>query len=304
MATHQSLADDRRASIEAVLLKTYFANTPRAVLESEQGRFIVNQHVWQRYEQARYSLAPWVDRAVGLTNRRVVELGCGTGSSTAGFAGLAAQVDGYEIDQCSVDAARGRLDVLGIRNASASQVDGSAILATVLERHAGRVDGFLLYAVLEHMTIAERIQALRSTWAALPSKGFLVVIETPNRLTYTDRHTSHLPFFHMLPLDLAEMYYSHSKRTDFVDAINRAPAGARQNALTRWGNGVSYHEFDVAIGAGVDACIAADGFEKEVVDIYPIRLDDELLLRYFEAQGVGRHRAFTRNHLNFVLLKP
>lgn len=290
--------------LREVLRTTYFRWIPADVLATDDGRFIFEQHVWQRYEQARRRLGPWVDRAVGLRGRRVVEIGCGTGSSTAGFAPMVGRIDGYEIDQLSVDAALGRFQALGIGNATATRVDAQVLITTALERHAGQVDGILLYAVLEHMTVAERIDALRRTWAALPAGGFLVVIETPNRLTWTDLHTSHMPFFNQLPIELVEQYYRHSPRRDFVAAIDKEEPANRQMALVRWGTGVSYHEFDVALGPGVDGWIRADGFESEVTSVYPIRIDDELLLRYFEATKVGRHRAFTRNHLNFVLQKP
>lgn len=304
MKVVSSLPEAVLGRLRELLRTTYFRWIPAEALTSDDGRFIVEQHVWQRYEQARSLLGPWVDRAVGLRGRRVVEIGCGTGSSTAGFAPLVGRIDGYEIDQLSVDAARGRFQVLGIENATATRVDAPTLITTALERHAGQVDGVLLYAVLEHMTVGERIDTLRRTWAAIPAGGFLVVIETPNRLTWTDLHTSHLPFFHQLPIELAEHYYRHSPRRDFVTAVDKEAPADRPMALMRWGTGVSYHEFDVALGAGVDGWIRADGFEAEVTAVYPVRVDDELLLRYFETAKVGRHRAFTRNHLNFVLQKP
>jgi SAM-dependent methyltransferase len=285
-------------------MRVYCHWIPAELRTTEVGQSLIGQHVWQRYEQALYDLAPWVHRAGNLTGRRVVEIGSGTGSSAAGFASRVARIDGYEIDSGSVALARARLEILGIQNAEVHLVEAKSLMATACERHRGKVDAFLLYAVLEHMTIDERIQCLRSAWSGLPSGGLLIVIETPNRLTYTDLHTAQMPFFHMLPGELAAMYYEHSPRRDFVQTLAEVPPHERPMALTRWGNGVSYHEFDVAIGPGVDSFIVADGFEEEVTRIYPLRLDDELLLRYFESHPVGRHRAFTRNHLNFVMRKP
>lgn len=295
---------EQRKRLEDLLLSTYFASVPRHQLDCDTGRFIIGQHVWQRYEQARYSLAPWVDRAVGLAGRRIVEIGSGTGSSTAGFAALARTVDGYEIDQPSIAFAHGRFEVLGVRNATANLVAGDDMVKTVCDRHRGNVDAFLFFAVLEHMTIPERLVALRTAWSELPSGGVLIVIETPNRLTYTDLHTAQMPFFHMLPTPLALHYYPRSQRIDFVENVTKAPPEERELTLQRWGNGVSFHEFDVGIGPEVDQFIRADGFEPEVTGIYPLRLDDELLGRYFEAHPVRRHRAWTRNHLNLVLAKP
>jgi S-adenosylmethionine-dependent methyltransferase len=295
---------DIRKRIEDLGHDTYFRRMSASFLASDSGKVIVDQHVWERYELARNQLAPWVERTAGLAGRRIVEIGCGTGSSTAAFAGFAARVDGYEIDAPSVVMAQGRCAVLGVANATAHLIDGPGLMKAACERHRGAVDAFLLYAVLEHMTIPERIAALRTTWAELPPGGLLIVIETPNRLTYTDLHTAKMPFFHMLPIDLAVLYYEHSPRAGFADSLNAVAKADRELALVRWGNSVSFHEFDVALGEGVDSWIVADGFEPEVTRVYPPRLDDELLLNYFVAHPVKRHRAFTRNHLNFVLRKP
>ena len=81
-----STPESGRRQLEELLARTYFASTPDGFLETEAGRFLMNQHVWERYEQARDRLAVWVDKAGGLRNRRVVEIGSGTGSSAAGFA--------------------------------------------------------------------------------------------------------------------------------------------------------------------------------------------------------------------------
>jgi SAM-dependent methyltransferase len=304
MTTTPRTSPEALAKIKEAAMQTYFAQVPRAVMASDYGAFILNQHVWQRYEQAYYSLAPWVNRAAGLAGRRLVEVGSGTGSSTAGFAPFVRRIDAYEIDAVSTDMAERRLKILQIGNASAHLIAGDQMVQTICERHRGQVDGFLLFAVLEHMTISERIHALTTAWRELPSGGIIVVIETPNRLTYTDLHTAHMPFFHMLPPQLAAQYYRFSARTDFVDAVSQAAPADREMVLQRWGNGVSFHEFDLAIGQGVDSCIRADGYEQEVVEIYPVRLDDDLLLRYFESGAVKRHRAWARNHLNMVFVKP
>jgi SAM-dependent methyltransferase len=293
-----------RQRIEKAAMQVYCTWIPPEMRDTERGRWMIGEHVWLRYEQARYDLAPWAHRAGNLSGRRVVEIGSGTGSSTAGFAPFVDRIDGYEIDSGSVGLARARLEILEVRNAAVHLVPAPEIMATACERHRGKVDAFLLFAVLEHMTIAERIQCLRACWAELPAGGLLIICETPNRLTWTDLHTAQMPFFHMLPSDLALLYYPQSPRSDFVKVLGDVPVEDRAMSLVRWGNGVSYHEFDVALGSGVDDCIVADGFEEEVTRVCPIRLDDQLLLRYFEEHPVGRNRAFTRNFLYFVLRKP
>ncbi len=122
----------------------------------------------------------------------------------------------------------------------------------ILDRVAayqGTIDVFLFYAVLEHMTLEERLAALRLARLTVRPEGHIVVCETPNRLTPLDHHTGQIPFLHMLPGALAAQYYGRSGREDFVEAVDRAAAdgpAALRDALVRWGYGMSYHEFELA----------------------------------------------------------
>jgi S-adenosylmethionine-dependent methyltransferase len=302
MASESSISLPVLRQLEQLVLRTYFRDRPAGFLETDDGRFLFKQHVWERYEQSLNHLAPWVERTAGIRGLRLVEIGSGTGSIAAGFAAMTKSFDGYEIEQGSVDVANQRLAILGVKGAHIHQVAGEQILATVADRHRGRVDAFLLYAVLEHMTLDERLATLRMTAELLPPGGLLIVIETPNRLCYTDLHTSQLPFFHMLPLALAARYYEHSPRPEFVRTVEIS--SDRLMEITRWGTAVSYHEFDLTLGADLDEHLVADGFEPEVTSLYPMRLEDELLQQFFREAKVNRHRAFTRNHLNFIWRKP
>lgn len=301
MSYSPSMSAPARSRIESFVKRTQFGVVDEAFFATEDGRFLLDQHVWLRYEQARQNLAPWAQRTAGLSGRRLVEIGSGSASSTAAFAQYARSVEGFEINQASVDLAAERLSALEIYNAKVSCVPGEDLLAAVSE--CGRdADGFLFYAVLEHMTIAERLNALTTTWQLLRPGGLMIVIETPNRLTYTDLHTSHLPFFHMLPLSLAARYFERSPRDLFVHSVRSSTD--RDMMIQRWGTGVSYHEFEVAVGDTCADNMVADGFEEEITSLYPIQMEDELLASFFERKGLRKHRAFTRNHLNFILRKP
>jgi S-adenosylmethionine-dependent methyltransferase len=112
----------------------------------------------------------------------------------------------------------------------------------VHRRFAGEAfDLILFFAALEHMTHAERIAAMRSTWEMLPPGGLWGVIETPNRLWPEDRHTSLLPFYHWLPDDLAYRYSRFSPRRDFAGLYTGDPHDATMTDYLRRGRGVSYH---------------------------------------------------------------
>ena len=289
--------------LEELVKRTVYGDKPESFFATEDGRFLLDQHVWERYEQARQLVAPWAERTGGLSGRHIVEVGCGSASSTAAFARYAKRVDGYEISQDSVDLGRERLAAVGVENANLHCVSAEGLVSEIEERSSG-ADAILFYAVLEHMTIRERIDALEMAQRMLPPGGLLIVIETPNRLTYTDMHTSHLPFFQMLPLELAASYYDRSKRDIFVESLRGQEDAVRELVIQRWGTGVSFHEFEVVFGDNFSERIVADGFEDEMVWLYPFELEDRLLARYFEEKALPQHRAFTRNHLNFIAKQP
>ena len=95
--------------------------------------------------------------------------------------------------------------------------------------------------------------------------GAIVVCETPNRLIYFDHHTARMPFFHMLPDELALDYCPRSQREDFKAAIElpQASSGreAALEAIARWGRGVSFHEFELVFGERLDQHVIASNYD-------------------------------------------
>lgn len=161
---------------------------------------------------------PWLDRVFPLAGKRVLEYGSGPGSVSVAVAERAGSLIGYEIDRGAVEAARGYAAERGLENASFTTTSPEEIFAEV-RAHAGEIDVFLFYAVLEHLTIAERLEALRVAREVVADDGVIVVVETPNRLIDTDTHTSLLPFFDQLPAELALEYADRSPRDEFRDEM-------------------------------------------------------------------------------------
>ena len=239
----------------------------------EYYRVDLDRHTFQRHDAAVTYIVPWVNQAIPLAGASVVEIGCGTGSSTAAFAAYADIVHGYDISPSSIDAAKVRLEAHGFSDRVDLVLSAPAeLLATVEARHVSApVDVVLLYALLEHQTIDERIETLRLAQTILRPGGIIVVIETPNRLTYFDRHTSQLPFFQMLPIDHQLLYADRSPRTTFADNIaahrERSPGEDALRALTiRWGQSVTFHDFEVAIG-DVNQRIVSSGLHPNLMKI-------------------------------------
>jgi S-adenosylmethionine-dependent methyltransferase len=153
-----------------------------------------------------------------------------------------AVVTGIDIDRDALVVAKDRCDVYGVK------AELHALNVTELPAaFAGQVfDSVIFFASLEHMTMPERLAGLRDAWQMLPPGGLLVVVETPNRLWFDDRHTSLLPFFNWLPDELAFRYSAFSPRQNFRD-LYRDWEPAQAEHFLRRGRGMSFHEFDLAI---------------------------------------------------------
>ena len=302
MSTELGLDAKTLALLREIVVHRWFAGKPESFWDSDDGKFLVEQQTSLRYLGALNHVVPWVDDAIGLGGRKVVEIGSGTGSSAAAFASCADEVHGLEIQQLAVDVAAERFRILGVKNAETRCVAAEDINAWIRKMVGGDCV-VLLYAALEHMTVAERLATLRDIWQLLDSGGVIVIVETPNRLSYTDRHTSWLPFFNMLPLELCELYFQRSPRTEFVRQVSAAVD--RSMSLQRWGRGMSYHELEIALDCdNLSDMIVRDGYEKLITDLYPLRPEDQILLKFFEQSGIQKSRAFTRYELNLVLRKP
>lgn len=103
-------------------------------------------------------------------------------------------------------------------------------------------------------------ESLRQRWSLLPAGGVLVVVETPNRLWWFDLHSSKLPLFHALPDELAFHYTRFSQRENFRELYRDYSNPAAREHMLRRGRGVSFHEFDVAIGTGLRVLSSLDSF--------------------------------------------
>jgi S-adenosylmethionine-dependent methyltransferase len=308
MTEPDATTGEQRVRIREALLRTLYRNRdPRSFENDAWLARELDEHAFVKHDRMARHLVPWLKRFADLSRAEIAEIGCGTGSVLAALAPHAERIAGFDTDQPSIEGARARLDVLGIDNATASLVRAEDQFETIGERLPEGVHMVLLFAVLEHMTVAERLHALARSWNLLRPGGLLVVGGVPNRLTYFDYHTSLLPFFHMLPPELCAEYCDRSPRTDIISQWKKARArGGFETVeyVIRAGTSVSYHEFEVALGARVHEWIVADGFEEEIMSWVAPTPDEKLLQAYVDGQGIPIHRAFTRKTLNLILEKP
>ena len=168
-----------------------------------------------RLDFFRNVIVPWIDSIIAIKNLNILEIGCGTGSSTLAFAEKGAKITAIDINEDYILKAKTKTAQFS-SNISFYVMNASEIGSAF---KTFKFDLIIFMASLEHMTIKERITSIKSAYSLLPENNFLCISGTPNRLHFLDSHTSHIPFFHWLPDNLAIEYSKYSIRTQYRDHI-------------------------------------------------------------------------------------
>lgn len=224
-----------------VLIAKFFKGDT-AYLSTPKGREDLEWHVSKRSDKFRTLYAKWLAAVLGKAPRRILEVGCGTGSSTEVLAELGHHIDVIDVEQDAIDIALFRCSQggRGIDHAFAGNLE-----AFSKNNQLSGYDAMVFWASLEHMTIAERLNDLKLSYAGIRPGSQILVMECPNRLWRFDSHTSLLPFYHWLPDEL-------------IISAGLVPKATDAKSLYRIGRGVSFHEFQYAgIPVGRDATISS-----------------------------------------------
>ena len=298
------VTESRVTEIDSAFRLTYLRDAEEWAATGE-GKTEIRREIVGKYELCRRHVVPWVAGTVQLEGATLIEIGCGTGAKTAAFAQRVERIIGCDLSALHVEAARARLQAFGIDNAELRIEDAQTLLASVRSEVPDGADICLLYAVLEHMTLEERLETLRDCWSVLRPGGVIVVLESPNRLLCWDHHSSLLPFFNMIPDELALKYFEESPRDDFKASVRQGLKEGHEAgllALTRQGRGISYHEFELTIGRLGDK-VVADSYDPEIASMNPIQLEELELLDFINRETLDIPRAFTRYWIDLVLRK-
>ena len=94
-----------------------------------------------------------------------------------------------EVAACHARGLSADFDNVGTRSASFDE------LLHQTRELVGEIDIFKLFAVLDHMTLSERLTVLETAASVLARGGVIVVGDTPNCLLWNDYHTTETPFF-------------------------------------------------------------------------------------------------------------
>lgn len=291
--------------IRDVYATTHYTPKDKDFLATDVGRHDMDVNTFIRYNQSVRNAMPWVQRVFDLTGKTMIEVGCGTGSSAAAFAYLAKHIYSCDPKENTLATAKARMEALGHKNVKITPHAAPEFFTYCRENYCDRADAVLFFAVLEHQTLDERIDSLREAWSMLNEGGIIIIVETPNRLTYFDYHTTDLPFYDMLPMDVALRYYEWSPREDTkiaMRSVKDKPFAVQEELMLRRGRGISYHEFDLAFPKR-DYTIVADGYEREMTDLFPVTYEERLLQSYASAAGLPISPAFLRHTLCLILKK-
>lgn len=277
--------------------------TTEAYLASAEGQADLQDHLDRRLDNFRHTVIPWLNDAKPLAGATILEIGCGTGSSTVALAEQGAKVVAVDIDAPSLQVARDRMNLYGL--------EAEFAIANATEVHQlfsdRKFDFIIFFACLEHLTNEERLISMQATWNMLSEGDLWCVIETPNRLWHFDHHTAFLPFYMWLPDDLAFQYSKYSPREPFCQVYDECTDETMLGFL-RSGRGVSFHEFDLAMQKVEDL---------DVVSSLPMYLRDRAPLwaigrrfmpdhRYeslVAAFGPKIHRGFYQPSLDLIICK-
>lgn len=295
----------RRLLTDSYFPKVYPGTDMETFFNSPEGKRGLANHMTDRLDRDRYDLVPWIDSAMRLQGAKVLEIGCGTGSGTVALAEQGAEVVGLDLSDNALDVARFRARAYGLPRVSFVQGN-----AQEMSRLLGDFtpDLIIFLAVIEHMTLSERRQALREAWSLLPVGKFLCITETPNRLWFYDSHTSHLPFFHWLPDELAMEFSRFSPRFPFNTRFNGNGSETALMTLVREGRGFSFHELELAFPGETKLRVVSDQTRflyrrNPLIAAKRVLAGDARRERILHGYAPTRDRAFFRENINIIIQK-
>jgi SAM-dependent methyltransferase len=175
-----------------------------------------------------------------LSDKRMLDFGCGAGASTLIFLRCGAtDITGVEVDETLLDIAKSRLNDFfqaGHHLVKIEYVDGEYSMPF----SNGEFDIVWAQALMEHVLPDQRRAVLRELWRVLRKDGLLVIFGTPNRLWFKEYHTSNLLFVNYLPLNIAVFLARRFSRRVSVDQ-------SKEDLLSKGFRGCTYWEIAGAL---------------------------------------------------------
>ncbi len=135
-------------------------------------------------------------------NKKILDYGCGTGTSTLVLARLfpRSKIVGTDVIKKFLSIAELRKKYYSVQNCNFILTSTNSPPSTT-----GNYDFIILSAVYEHLLPLEREVLLTQMWEILNPKGFIFIFDTPNRLFPIEIHTTGLPLINYLPDHITEI---------------------------------------------------------------------------------------------------
>lgn len=173
----------------------------------------------------RYSYLAYFDDDTTSLPLKILDYGCGAGSSTVALARLfprAERILGVDFVPEILEIARERSRHYDLHNVDFARTQESGVGIPSGEQF----DLVFLNAVYEHLLPNERIPVLASAWASLRVGGSMILNQTPHRWFPVESHTSGLPLLNYVPDQMAHWmirtFSTRSIRTAAWDQLLRA----------------------------------------------------------------------------------
>ena len=284
------LYEEYEKDIKEFLINSYFDKNQK--IENND----LEDHINKRIIVSRSKIIPWIMQTLELKNKKVLEVGSGTGSSSITLAEQGAVVTGIDLDNNSLKVAKHRAQILDL------EIKFLELSGTEIHTLNQSFDVVIYYAALEHMTIEERIDSLQQAYSLLSKSGYLIIVEAPNRLWIEDTHTSELPFFQWLPDNLAYNYSKFSKKPSFNSKYLDSEF-LKLDEFHRRGRGVSFHEFDLAFinsdNLNIVSSLNRLVYSKNLINTFVYKKLYKLYLKKF----TNKHKAFFEEYLDLIIQK-
>ncbi|MBL7087116.1 MAG: class I SAM-dependent methyltransferase [Candidatus Cloacimonetes bacterium] len=166
-------------------------------------------------------LIPLIKSYTEIKNKKILDFGCGAGSSTFALALEGGIVTGVDIASPSIYHAKKNK----VKYYKQCRVDFTHINDTTSLPFPNECFNIVVCnAVFEHILPQERELILKEIFRIVKLGGFIVITGTPNRNFPKDGHTSELMFVPWMPLWLAKYYVVFRnggiKKTDPIATMN------------------------------------------------------------------------------------
>ena len=187
---------------------------------------------------------PFLNYYHPLKGSKVLEIGCGTGSSTVALTEQGCIVTGIDVDSGALQVGKDRIEQYKLK--ADFRCMNCNEISTTFEKDS--FDIVIFFATMEHLTNEEKKEAILQSWAVTKPGGIWCILGTPNLMWHFDIHTSMLPHYFWLPDDIAFEYAKFSPRKEFVEDLKGKKFETYREPFARWGRGVSYHFLDLYLG--------------------------------------------------------